>query len=436
MRDLLIVGIVLVCLPFALRHTWIAVMLWTWISVMNPHRLTYGFAHDAPLAAIAAGAALISLFVTRDKLRMPWSPPVIALICFVLWMCLTTAFSVDLEASSNRLNDVLKTLFMTAIALIALQERKHIEMFIWVATLSIGFFAFKGGLFTLLTGGAERVWGPPGGFFQDNNAFAVATVMVMPMMHYLRMVATRPWVRHGLLVLLLLSSAAALGTQSRGGLLAIAAMGLVFWYRSDRKMLVGVIVLFVGVALLAFMPQSWEARMWTIQTYDEDASASQRLEAWQTAINVGNSRPLGLGFAMYNAVTAGIYAPPGVTFIRAAHSIYFQVLGEHGYVGLVLFVLIWWLTFRVAAQLRREARNRPEVAWVYTLAGMCQVSLVAYLVGGAFLSLAYFDMPYNVMVILVVTQRWLRENSKNDALAAASLSRAAVQPNTTQQALP
>ncbi len=176
--------------------------------------------------------------------------------------------------------------------------------------------------------------------------------------------------------------------------------------------------------------------MWTIQTYDEDASASQRLEAWQTAINVGNSRPLGLGFAMYNAVTAGIYAPPGVTFIRAAHSIYFQVLGEHGYVGLVLFVLIWWLTFRVAAQLRREARNRPEVAWVYTLAGMCQVSLVAYLVGGAFLSLAYFDMPYNVMVILVVTQRWLRENSKNDALAAASLSRAAVQPNTTQQALP
>jgi probable O-glycosylation ligase (exosortase A-associated) len=412
-------------------------MLWTWISVMNPHKLAYGFAANAPLAAVAAGAALISLFVTRDKLRMSWSPPVIALILFVLWMCLTTAFAVNLEESAGRLNQILKIQFMTAVALMALQERKHIEMFIWVAMLSIGYYGFKGGLFTLLTGGGHRVWGPPGGFFQDNNAFAVAVIMVIPLMYYLRTVATRPWVRRGLLVLMLLTSAAALGTQSRGGLVAICAMGLVFWYRSDRKVLVGLIILLVSVALLAFMPGSWEARMSTIQTYEQDASASQRIEAWQTAINVANSRPLGLGFSMYDWATTAIYAPPGLTTIRAAHSIYFAVLGEHGYVGLFLFVLIWWLTFRVAAQLRRQARNRPELAWVHALAGMCQVSLVAYLVGGAFLSLSYFDMPYNIMVILVVTERWLLENSKLELPGAlATLSRAAVQTNMRPQALP
>ncbi len=428
MRDLLVFGIVLASLPFALRHTWVAVMLWTWISVMNPHKLTYGFAFNAPLAAVAAGAALISLFVTRDKLRLPWTPPVVVLFLFVMWMCLTTAFAMDPVRSWEQLNKVLKVQLMTAIALAALHERKHIELFVWINTLSVGYYGFKGGIFTLLTGGGNRVWGPPGGFFEDNNHLAVALIMVVPLMYYLRMVSTRPWVRRGLLMLMLLSAAAALGTQSRGGLLAILAMGLVFWYRSDRKVLVGLITLVFAAALVAFMPGSWEERMSTIQHYEQDRSASQRLDAWQTGINVANSRPLGLGFAMYydGAITA-IYAPPGVQTIRAAHSIYFAVLGEHGYVGLLLFALIWWLSFRVAAQLRRQARNRPEVAWVHALAGMCQVSLVGYLVGGTFLSLSYFDLPYNIMVILVVTQRWLLENSKLPS-AAPSAATAQLKP--------
>ncbi|HAY29062.1 MAG TPA: putative O-glycosylation ligase, exosortase A system-associated, partial [Candidatus Accumulibacter sp.] len=58
MRDLLLVGIFLAVLPFALRHTWIGVLLWTWLSLMNPHRLTFGFAYDAPFAATAAGVIL------------------------------------------------------------------------------------------------------------------------------------------------------------------------------------------------------------------------------------------------------------------------------------------------------------------------------------------------------------------------------------------
>ena len=95
MRDLLLVSIILAVLPFALRHTWVAVILWTWVSIMNPHRLAFGFASTMPIAAVAAGAALLSMVFTRDKLRMPWSPPVIVLFLFVVWMCLTTAFAID-----------------------------------------------------------------------------------------------------------------------------------------------------------------------------------------------------------------------------------------------------------------------------------------------------------------------------------------------------
>jgi len=411
MRDLLLLGIVIVAVLFALRHTWIGILLWTWLSVMNPHKLAFGFAYDAPLAAVAAGVVLLSLVITRDKLRMTWAPPVIVLLLFVVWMCLTTIFAIDPAGSSTQLTKVLKIQLMTFVAVMALQERKHIDLFIWVIIISIGFFGFKGGIFTIAHGGSARVWGPPGGFIEDNNTLAVAVVMVIPLMNYLRIVTARRSVRFGLLALMLLCAISALGSQSRGALLAISAMGLVLWYRSENRVSTGLVIAVTVGALLAFMPDSWEQRMGTIKTYEEDSSAMSRLVAWRFCLNLANHLPFGGGFDVYNWTTYKIYAPPEATAPQAAHSIYFSALGEHGYVGLILFLLIWWLTFRLAGALRQDAKSRPDIVWVYALAGMCQVSLVGYLVGGAFLQLAYFDLPYDIMVILVVTQRWLRDNS-------------------------
>ncbi len=163
MRDLLVVGILLSALPFALRYTWVGVLLWNWIGLMNPHKLAFGFAFNAPFAAIAGGATLISLFVGKDKLRMRFDPPVIVLFVFVVWMCITTMLAFDPAGSVEQLTKVLKIQLMVGVAFAAIQARKHIELYIWVAVLSLGFYGAKGGIFTLLTGGTERVWGPPGG---------------------------------------------------------------------------------------------------------------------------------------------------------------------------------------------------------------------------------------------------------------------------------
>jgi probable O-glycosylation ligase (exosortase A-associated) len=130
---------------------------------------------------------------------------------------------------------------------------------------------------------------------------------------------------------------------------------------------------------------------------------------------------------MYNLETFLLYAPPGLQPI-AAHSIYFQVLGEHGWVGLSLFVALWIMVWRKAAALRREAKGRDEYRWVYHLSGMIQVSLVGYAVGGAFLSLAYFDLPYNILVVVLVIQRWLAAQ-----VAAASEGSAAGSGSSVRQ---
>jgi probable O-glycosylation ligase (exosortase A-associated) len=121
------------------------------------------------------------------------------------------------------------------------------------------------------------------------------------------------------------------------------------------------------------------------------------------AVNVANDRSLGGGFEIDTRRVFDRYAPDP-TVVRAAHSIYFQMLGEHGYVGLALFLLLWILVWREASWIVRQTRSRSELRWMHDLARMTQVSLVAYFVGGAFLSLAYYDVPYNLVVVLVLTR--------------------------------
>jgi probable O-glycosylation ligase (exosortase A-associated) len=153
-----------------------------------------------------------------------------------------------------------------------------------------------------------------------------------------------------------------------------------------------------------FMPEKWESRMRSIQTYEQDTSAMGRINAWMMAFNLANDRPLiGGGFEIYNKELFGRYAPDPDD-VHAAHSIYFQMLGEHGYVGLGLFLLLWILVWRDASWIAREARSRDELRWAADLARMIQVSLVGYAVGGAFLNLAYYDVPYNLLVALVLTR--------------------------------
>jgi len=418
MRDVLLLVIVVGALPFACRHTWIGVLLWTWISIMNPHKLAWGFAMDMPFAAMAATATAISLFVTKDRVRLPANPAVVALILLTLWMVVTTVFAIHPDDSWLDLKRTLKIQVMTLIALAALRERRHIELFIWVNALSLGFYGFKGGLFTILTGGGERVWGPPGGFIEGNNEVGLALVMVIPMMNYLRVVAARKWLRMSMAMLMLFTAIAVLGTQSRGAFVAIVAMGAVLWLRSKEKALAAVVIGLTGLALTALMPDSWDQRMQTIGVSDQDGSVMGRINAWKMAFHLANDRPLGGGFFIYTDEIFARYAPVPDD-VHAAHSIYFQVLGEHGYVGLILFLLVGAFTFVTANRIRKEAQRREDAQWLFHLAGMMQVSMIGYAVGGAFLSLAYFDLPYNVLVILVAGLRWLHdEDVATEALGA------------------
>lgn len=423
LRDLFLTGIFAVTLPWVFRYAFIGVLLWTWVGIMNPHKLAFGYMFNAPIAMLIGAITLVALFTTRDRVKLPWSAPLVFIGLFVLWTIATTFFAFFPSLSMVQLEKVLKIQLMIFVTAAVLYKWEHIRLFLWVNVLSLAFYGVKGGLYTIQTGGGGRVWGPPGGFIGGNNELALALIMAIPLMHFLRLTTPHVWVKRALLVMMVLSAVSALGTQSRGALIAIAAMGAVLWWRAPHKLLNAAIVSFVAVSIWSFMPESWHERMQTIQAYEEDGSAMGRIFAWKTAVNIANDRPVGAGYDMYYDSIFTIYAPPadGSRFdpaiARAAHSIYFQVLGEHGWVGLILFLMVWITAWFLAGKLRRKTRGDPEIGWLHHFGSMAQVSLVGWAAGGAFLSLAYWDFPYNLVVALVVAQRWRSERESMPEVA-------------------
>jgi probable O-glycosylation ligase (exosortase A-associated) len=401
MRDILVTLIVFGSLPFIFKKPWFGMVMWIWISVMNPHSQGWGFARTYPFAAVIAGATLLSIVVTKEKKRLPMTPVTVVFILFALWMSVTSLFAIHPDQIADSWIRTYKIFGMTLVVIMLLENRKHIEWMIWTVVVSIGYYGVKGGLFTIRTGGSERVWGPAGTFIDGNNEVALAFVIVIPLMMFLRSMTTSKWGRRALVAAMILCALATLGSYSRGAALAIGAMVLFLWLKSSEKLTLGILIAIAVPTLLLFMPSQWHDRIDTINTYEQDSSAMGRINAWHMAFNLAKDRPLvGGGFQIYDPFVFARYAPVPDD-VHAAHSIYFQTLGEHGFVGLFLYLVLGLLTWRTGSWVVRRTRAHASLKWAYDLATMIQVSLLGFAVGGAFLSLVYFDVPYYLMAGLV-----------------------------------
>lgn len=409
MRDVILVLLFSGAALMALREPYYGVLLWAWLSIMNPHRMTWGFAYSLPFAAIAAAIALFAMTYGKPRPKLPVTAPTVLLIVFILWTAITTVFAIHVEPSFELFTRAFKTWFMTLIAIAIIQEKKHIQAFLWVVVGSVAFFGIKGGMFTIATGGSYRVWGPLDSLIFGNNELAVALVMTVPLLYFLSLQVSKNWQRWGFYISMLFCSAAALGSQSRGAFLAIMAMVSALSWKSKHRLKISIALIAIMPFALAALPESWWERMGTIRTYDEDASAMGRIVAWKLAWNIAMDRITGAGFATATRFIYDLYSPIPDAQVLVAHSIYFQVLGDHGFIGLFIYLALWFTTYRMAGNLRKLTENRPDILWIRDLGRMIQVSLLGFFVGGAFLSLAYWDVPFYILVLVVTLDRLARK---------------------------
>jgi probable O-glycosylation ligase (exosortase A-associated) len=406
-RDILLTALLLPMIVAALRKPWVGIIGWVWVSLMSPHRYTYGFAHDLPWAQLLALATFGGMMFSKQWQTAIIGSPARWTIAFCIWMTLSWLFGYDADGDYEQWKKVMKIFLVIFLALSIMRTRQHIVAMAWVCALSIGLLGFKGGLHTIATGGGGQVLGPPGSFINDNNTFGLALLMTVPLLRFLHLQTTNKWGRWALLAIMVLTALAALGTQSRGTLVGMIAMTTMLWLRGGKHLTSGVVIALAAVLLVTFMPDSWTEKMSSIKDYENDTSSRGRINSWYMAIGIASNNFFGAGFNAQRIEYYLQYAPYHDAPLVVAHSIYFQVLGHHGWVGLLIFLGILFSTWRVASRVRAQSKGRPELEWCWQLAGMCQVSLVGFMVGGAFLSLAYFDLPYYVMVMVVLMNLWI-----------------------------
>jgi probable O-glycosylation ligase (exosortase A-associated) len=292
---------------------------------------------------------------------------------------------------------------MTFVTMCIVQTRARINQLVWVIVLSLGFFGVKGGLFSVLTGGHYRVYGPDDSFIADNNSLALALIVLLPLMQYLRTNAPRRWLRLGMTGAMGLTTFAILGSYSRGALIGLTVvLGLLLL--KGRHRVVTVFVVGTIFALGLFMaPSEWSDRMDTIGHAEDDQSFQGRLDAWTFAYKlaldhpfVGGGQLVGTDDRLFKQ-----YVPNAPS--RAAHSIYFEVLGETGFIGLAWFLFLLASSYFTSGKIIRLTRKRLDLAWANSLARMLQISILGYAVTGAALSLGFFDLYYALVAIVTVT---------------------------------
>lgn len=410
MRDLIFVAMMTVMVPVSLMRPLVGVLLFCWLSFMNPQQLNWGMSNGIPWAMIVGAVTLVGAIASKDIKRVPFNSVTSPVMLFLLCITLTSIVALaPPELVWAKWQSTAKTFAFLLLIAALINTRLRIHALIWVMVISLGYYGIRGGIFTLMTGGNFRVWGPPNSMIADNNQIAVALLVVLPLMNYLRMYSAHRYVRVGLGAAMGLTLVAVLGSYSRGALVGVAAVALFLWWNGKNKVTSGVIMAAVLVAALSFMPASWTGRMSTIQNYQTDGSAEGRYAMWETSTVLAIARPLtGGGFMGPYRQDIVSYYTPGTT-ARAVHSVYFEVIGEHGFPTFLVWLSITVGGLVCTVRIQRLTRRIPELAWARDLAKMIQVAMIAYLVPGALLSLSYWDYYFTALVVIAATDHVVRQ---------------------------
>lgn len=401
MRDFLVVVIVFGSIPFILVRPQIGVLMWYWISLMNPHRWTWGYAYTLRVALVIGVSAILGWLFSRERKMPPFTATVFFLACLTLWITVSTVFSLVPASAWPRWEEAIKTLAMTFIAICILNSKERIVQCVWIIAVSIGAYGVKGGLFSIATAGQYHVWGPDETFIADNNQLGLALIMIMPLLYFLLSQVTVRWMRLGLLGALGLTLIATLCTYSRGAFLALAITLFAFWLKAKRRMLTGVIAVVALGGALMFLPSAWYDRMYSIDNYEQDELAQGRINSWMFALRLAADHPLtGGGFRVVDDSALYFRYIPTADVVHNFHSIYFEILGEHGWVGLLIFLGLILSAFLTAQSIIRRARGNPELEWAGLLAMALQVAFVGYCSAGAFVNLGFYDLFYALVAVL------------------------------------
>ncbi len=421
-------------LPVSLMSAHVGVLLWVWVALLSPNELLMGFMAGVPFNKVVALTTLLLFFVSRER-KEPYLDATMLLL-LLLALSATVSWRIGLvstDAGDELYQKLIKDIVLAFMIVSVMVTRHRVHLLVLAVVMSLGFLAVKEGLISLLTVGGHKIIGS--GSIGDNNSLATALLMVIPLTWYLARHAAVRLVRFSLYCVLGLSVVTVVMTFSRGGFVGLLVLALFMVAKSGgSKLRTLALVVGVGALIYALAPDSWFERLNTIKDADNDGSFMGRVVAWKMSWLIAMSRPFfggGMHAVQHIEVWSAykpllptldfVQTPPADTVPHAAHSIYFEVLGDLGFVGLALFLAIVLGAIWNCRWIVRHARRSPSLRWAADLASMAQISLVIYLVTGAALSMAYFELLYVMLAVVSRCRRIVRATLAAEATASGGL---------------
>lgn len=394
---------------------------------MNPHRLTFGFAFGLPFAQVVIIAILAGLLVTKERNGLPWSRELFLMAALWATFLLSTIWAMQPEEAWKQFDKVSKVLLTTCLTLPLFRDRRKLYWLLMVIAGSLGFYGLKGGVWAVLSGGSNQVLGPEQSFIEGNTNLGLALNMTLPLLFFLRKETPQKWLRQLLLVSFCFTIIAVLITYSRGALVGMVVVLPLLLLKNKAKF---VPLLLAGICIpiaMALLPAQWTGRMQTIESYEEDRSALGRIRAWEVSYKLALDRPLlGGGFELF---TRDLYAQylsaekmETADVGTGAHNIFMQIVAEHGFTGLGLFVALILSTLWSLRKIIRNTKNKEDWHDIHHYAQMIQLSLYGYLSSGMFLSMCYFDLFYHLVIITMLLKELAPTRQENSSIAQDGLA--------------
>jgi putative inorganic carbon (hco3(-)) transporter len=234
----------------------------------------------------------------------------------------------------------------------------------------------------------------------------------------------------------------AIGTYERSALVGLVILGLYMWMRSKHKVALGAVVLIGSIVIIYTTSSAWNARVETIGNFEQESSALTRILVWRWTLDFVATHPFGGGFQSFvinHIEFPSVEGRPAIIeFGRAFHSVYFEMLGEHGYFGLAMFLLIAGITLFNLRRVAKQARAYAELAWVTSLSDALQSGLVVFLACGAFVGIGFQPMfwYFVAMSISLNAYMWRVERLEVQPSAGWRALATQVAPASGQPAVP
>jgi putative inorganic carbon (hco3(-)) transporter len=440
MRDLFFVGYLGLLLLFAFKRPFLFTLVYAYVDIIAPQRLSYFLLNSIPLSLILFGFALAGFLLSDDKKDVRISPRW-ALLVLLLVYCTATHYSIAVEpvAAKEKWDWVWKALVFAIFLPLTLRTRLRIEATALTLVLCASALIVTGGIKTLAGGGGYGVMvllvDIDSGLY-ESSIISCVSIAIIPLVLWLAQHGTifKPeWrVRAYAAALIFACLLIPIGVQARTGLICVVVLAMLQLRTAKRRMLYITGAALVGLVTVPFLPSAFSERMGTIKNYQTDESASTRIAVWQWTWEFAKTHPFGGGFNAYvqNKIrytmpvidangfdTGEVDSGEVVDQGRAYHSSYFEMLGEQGYPGLVI-----WLLIHVGGVWRMEAlmriykkRNRDDEVWVIPLARALQSAQIVYLIGSLFVGIAFLPFVYMLIAMQISLDTYLSRRRKESA---------------------